>query len=91
VGWKIRSSSNGPRQQSVEDVQVSQDDKVLTIKRVVTVWDEKYEVTVLQKSKSVWIASGEYMGKSLQVQGRTAGNAIDLWRDAARFRGNNGF
>ena len=32
------------------------------MKRTVTVWDKTYEITVNQKSKSVWVAVGDYMG-----------------------------
>ena len=40
------------------------EDRGLTMKRLVKVWegDEPCEITVVQKSKSVWIAAGEYMG-----------------------------
>lgn len=59
-------------------------------KHMVKVWegDEPCEITVVQKSKSVWIASGKYMGKTLEVQGRTANNAAALWRDAAHYKSN---
>jgi hypothetical protein len=56
----------------------------------VKVWEHEdpCEITVVQKSKSVWIASGEYMGKAITVQGRTANNAAAIWRDAAHYRSN---
>jgi|GEM_PF-2180358 len=66
------------------------DDRGLTMKRVVKVWEneEPCEITLVQKSTSVWIATGEYMGKRLQVEGRTANNAAAIWRDAAHHRSN---
>ncbi len=66
------------------------DDRGLTMTRSVKVWDgeDPCEVTFTQKSKSVWIAVGEYMGKRVEVQGRTVNNAATLWRDAAHYRSN---
>lgn len=57
-------------------------------KHLVTVWDKPHEITVHQKSKSVWVAVGDYMGKRLEVTGRSQTQAINSWRDAARYRGN---
>ena len=57
-------------------------------KHIVKVWDEQFEITVVQKSKSVWIAAGTYMGKTVEVQGRSEGSAAAHWREAARYRGN---
>jgi hypothetical protein len=56
--------------------------------RTVKVWDKPHRVTVYQTSKTVWIASGEYMGKTVQAKGRSEGTAIAAWREAARYRGN---
>lgn len=66
------------------------DDRGLTMKRFVKVWenDEPSEITLVQKSRSVWIASGEHMGKSITVQGRTANNAAAIWSDAAHYKSN---
>ena len=57
---------------------------------VMEVWGEEYEVRVRQKSKSVWIASGEYMGEHLVSEGSTARSAAAHWREAARYKGNDG-
>lgn len=57
-------------------------------KYIVKVWDEPHEITVVQKSKSVWIAVGTYMGKTVEVQGRSESSAAAHWREAARYRGN---
>ena len=58
------------------------------VKQTVNVWDKPHEITVYQKSKSVWIAVGEYMGERLEVKGRTASQAANDWKEAARYRGN---
>ncbi len=50
----------------------------------VEVWGRSYTVTTHQKSKSVWIAVGEYMGKRIEVKDRSEATAIKAWRDAAR-------
>ena len=56
--------------------------------RRVMVWDKPYDVEVYQKSKTVWIAVGEYMGKHLDTKGSTEGAALRRWVEAARYRGN---
>ena len=53
----------------------------------VQVWSEPQQVTVYQKSKSVWIAVGTYMGKRLEVKGRSESQALGSWREAARYKG----
>ena len=58
------------------------------MKQVVNVFSKSIEITVRQKNKTVWIASGNYLGELIQAQGRTVGAAIKSWRDAARYRGN---
>lgn len=66
------------------------DDRGLTMTRVVRVWEgeDPCEITLVKKSKTVWIAVGTYMGKEVRVQGRTANNAAAIWRDAAHYRSN---
>lgn len=54
----------------------------------VKVRDRPYEVSVHQKSKTVWIAVGEYEGHRIETEGRTESQAIASWREAARYRGN---
>jgi hypothetical protein len=65
-------------------------EQVVMMKRVVKVWDgeEPVEITVIQKSKTVWRATGIHMGKVIEVQGRSADNATALWRDAAHYKSN---
>lgn len=58
------------------------------MKHIVNVWDKPHEISVYQKSKSVWIAVGEYMGDRLEVKGRTESQAANNWREAARYKGN---
>jgi len=54
----------------------------------VIVWDKPCEVSVYQKSKTVWWAVGDYMGKTIRVKGRTASDAATQWRRAATYAGN---
>jgi hypothetical protein len=56
--------------------------------RTVLVWDKPYEITVHQKSKSVWIAVGEYMGRRIETKGSSESAAVTHWREAARYKGN---
>ncbi len=54
----------------------------------VEVWGKSYTVITHQKSKSVWIAVGDYMGKSIEVKDRSQATVIKRWREAARFKRN---
>jgi hypothetical protein len=63
-------------------------DKIM--KQTVRVWDELQEITVYQKSKSVWVAVGEYMGDRIETKASSASAAARHWQDAARYRGNVG-
>lgn len=55
---------------------------------IVEVWGKKYEITVHQKSKSVWIARGEYMGEQIETKDSSESTAIKRWKEAATYRGN---
>ena len=55
--------------------------------RTVQVFDETQDVHLYRKSKSVWIAVGQYMGRTIEVKGRTTSEALASWREAARDRG----
>jgi hypothetical protein len=59
-------------------------------KRVVEVWSTKVEISVYQKSgsKSVWIAVGEYLGKTYESKGRTESAAAKAWAEQARYHTN---
>ena len=54
----------------------------------VTVWGKPEVVTAYQKSKSVWIAVGDYMGERLEAKGSSASSAAKHWREAAQYKGN---
>jgi hypothetical protein len=53
----------------------------------VKVWSETVEVETYQKSKSVWIASGTYLGETFQLKDRSSTAAAAAWRKAAEYRG----
>jgi len=53
----------------------------------VEVWGKRYTVNTRQKSKSVWIAVGEYMGETIQTQDRTKGAAVKRWKERAHSKG----
>jgi hypothetical protein len=55
--------------------------------KIVKVWDTPCEVTTHRKSKSVWIASGTYMGESHSTQGQSEGAAVIRWREWATYKG----
>lgn len=60
------------------------------MKQAVRVWDVSYEITVYQKSKSVWVAVGDYLGEWVEVKASSASSAAKHWQEAARYRGNVG-
>ena len=60
------------------------------VERTVTVWSQPLKVTVYRKTKTVWIAVGDYMGKTIEVKRGTQRAAVKGWADAARDRGNAG-
>jgi hypothetical protein len=58
------------------------------MKTIVKVWGKDHEIYVHQKSKTVWIAVGEYMGERIEVKGSSQSSAARAWQEAARYRGN---
>jgi hypothetical protein len=54
----------------------------------VVVHSEPYFINVDQRAKTIWIAVGDYMGKTIRVQDRSEGAAVKRWREAAEYRGN---
>ena len=54
----------------------------------VIVWGKEVRITVERRSKSVWIATGDYMGTTIQVKAATEGAAIKRWRETAEYQGN---
>lgn len=57
------------------------------MERTVLVWDRPHKVQVYQKSKAVWVATGDYMGRNLLTTDRTAEYALRRWKEAATARG----
>jgi hypothetical protein len=60
------------------------------VKQTVRVWEQLQEITVYQKSKSVWVAVGDYKGERLETKGSSESAAAKHWQDAARYKGNVG-
>ena len=60
----------------------------MIMKLTVQVWDKPYEISVYQKSKTVWIAVGDYMEQRLETKDTSKGAAVKRWCEAARYRGN---
>src|SRR5262245_36334297 len=56
----------------------------MTVERKVNVWGRVLVISVLQESKTVWIAQGDYMDERIEVKGATATSAAALWERAAR-------
>lgn len=54
----------------------------------VKVWGQDVSVTTERRSKTVWIAVGNYMDQRIETKGSSANSALRLWVDAARYRGN---
>lgn len=61
---------------------------VMEREHTVQVWNQPQKVTVYQRSKTVWIAVGVYLGETLGVKSRTERQALGSWREAARCKGN---
>jgi len=60
----------------------------IRLQKTVVVWGDRVEIIVYQKSKSVWIATGTYLGRSFDVKASTSGSAAKLWADAAKYHSN---
>lgn len=45
-------------------------------------------VTVLQTHKTVWVASGDFEGSTVEVKGSSHANALDRWRRVALRQGD---
>jgi hypothetical protein len=57
-------------------------------KLTVFVWGKAVDITVHQKSKSVWIARGDHLGESIEVKSQSATSAAKLWAETAKYRSN---
>lgn len=55
--------------------------------RNIVVWGRTIRVTVEQRLKTVWVVSGDYLGKSIVTEDRTEGAALRRWKEAAASRG----
>ena len=53
-------------------------------KVTVFVWDEPHVVSVYREHQGVWVAVGDYEGKSISVQDRSEGAALKRWRESAK-------
>ena len=54
----------------------------------VKVWEAIIDVTADQSSKTVWVATGTYLGQTFSVKNSSASSAVKAWVEAARYRGN---
>jgi hypothetical protein len=53
----------------------------------VSIRGKPYDISTRQKSKSLWVASGNYKGIRHSTEDRTEGAAVKQWRVWAEFRG----
>jgi hypothetical protein len=56
---------------------------------IVSVLGKPYAVRTRQKSKSVWVASGDYDGMRHSTEDRTEGAAVEQWQVWAEYRGRS--
>jgi hypothetical protein len=54
------------------------------VTRTIDVLGTPQKINVQRKWKSVWIASGDYLGKRIEVKGRTEVGVVAAWQRAAR-------
>ena len=47
-----------------------------------------HRITIIHKSKTVWLAAGDYRGERIEVKGTSAKNAAKYWVEATRYRSN---
>jgi hypothetical protein len=45
-------------------------------------------INIYQRSKTVWVAMGNYRGRAFEVRGRAPRQTITLWKEATRYRGS---
>jgi hypothetical protein len=58
------------------------------MERTVSISDKPNTVSVYRKSKTVWIARGDYVGKHIQARDQSESAALTRWRNAAEYKGN---
>ena len=49
----------------------------------VKVWDEPHLIRVYRKTKSFWMAVGDYRSKRIEITARSAASAAEHWSRAA--------
>jgi hypothetical protein len=54
------------------------------VTRTVYVLGIPLRINVQRKWKAVWIASGDHLGKRIEVKGRTEAGVVTAWERAAR-------
>jgi hypothetical protein len=54
----------------------------------VYVWGKPHAVITHQRSKSVWLAYGNHLGKPITVKDRSEGAVLKRWRETARYKSN---
>jgi hypothetical protein len=54
--------------------------------RDIRVGNKIYIVAIRRKSKTVWIATGHYMGQAIEARGRNEDLAASVWRLASHYR-----
>jgi hypothetical protein len=54
--------------------------------QTIQVGSKTYVVAFRRKSKTVWIATGIYMGQIIEARGRNEKLAASAWRLASRYR-----
>src|SRR5437016_7128061 len=54
----------------------------------VTVWDRVCRIAVSQQASTVWVASGEWLGRVIETRARNPTAAVNLWQDQARAAGD---
>jgi hypothetical protein len=56
--------------------------------RTVAVWGRLQNIIDYQKSKTVWVATGKYMGEDHESQGPTANTAAKRCQERATYKEN---
>jgi len=56
--------------------------------RTAYVMRKLYPVRVRRVSRMEWVVIGKYLGKTIEVKGRTEGGALENWQRVATFWGN---
>jgi hypothetical protein len=57
------------------------------MKRRVRVWGEAIDIDVEQKSRTVWVAIGEYKGEHHETTDSSAATAAMRWVEWAKYKG----